>query len=120
MEAQKVIVVSPHELRLLINDAVSSALTHQGTSLSYSTDREEWGGIPLAQEILKLAESTIYANIRRIPHEKKHGRLYFNRGQLLDYLAGKSSAAPAEFERDIGRLSHSRQKRRGGLKADAN
>jgi hypothetical protein len=112
MEPQKLIVVTPLELKAMIADAVTSALNHQTTALS-PANRDEWGGVPLAQEVLKLAESTIYSNIHLIPHQKRHGRLYFNRGQLLDYLAGGGVTVPTEFAEDARRLVRSRQKRHG-------
>ncbi|WP_420151523.1 helix-turn-helix domain-containing protein [Spirosoma sp.] len=42
-----------------------------------------------AAEFLGIAEQTIYQNIKRIPHRKKFGRLYFFKDELLAYLDGK-------------------------------
>lgn len=50
------------------------------------SDRQEWGNISFASKILGLSPSTIYQRLDRIPHAKQGGKLFFNRGQLLDYL----------------------------------
>lgn len=35
---------------------------------------------------LGIAPQTVYQNIGRLPHVKKHGRLYFRKVELLGYL----------------------------------
>ncbi|GAB3701212.1 hypothetical protein GCM10027592_29100 [Spirosoma flavus] len=44
-----------------------------------------------ASKLLGITVQTIYCNIGRIPHFKKHNRLYFYREQLKDYLSGKGA-----------------------------
>ena len=39
-----------------------------------------------AAELLNIAPQTVYQRIKRIPHTKRFGKLYFNRRELLDYL----------------------------------
>ncbi len=39
-----------------------------------------------AAEVLGIAKQTVYQNVSKIPHKKKHGRLYFFRSELLTYL----------------------------------
>ncbi|MBD2704953.1 helix-turn-helix domain-containing protein [Spirosoma sp. BT702] len=41
-----------------------------------------------AAEFLGIAEQTIYQNIRKVPHRKRFGRLYFFKAELLAYLDG--------------------------------
>ncbi|WP_460913934.1 helix-turn-helix domain-containing protein [Spirosoma areae] len=42
-----------------------------------------------AAEFLDIAEQTIYQNIKKVPHRKRFGRLYFFKTELLTYLDGK-------------------------------
>jgi hypothetical protein len=52
----------------------------------------EVGGIGLAQEVTRLSKARIYALVsaRDIPHSKRGNRLYFNRGELIEWVsAGK-------------------------------
>ena len=58
----------------------------------------EVGGIELAQEVTRLSKQRIYALVsqRSIPHSKPAGgnKLYFNRAELLDWVArGKREEA---------------------------
>lgn len=41
-----------------------------------------------AADFLGIAPQTVYQNIKRIPHRKRFGKLYFFRGELLAYLEG--------------------------------
>lgn len=43
-------------------------------------------GVEEAAQFLDIAHQTIYQNIRKIPHTKKFGRLYFKRSELINYL----------------------------------
>jgi predicted DNA-binding transcriptional regulator AlpA len=51
------------------------------------SDREQFIDTKEAAKVLGIAEQTIYINIKRIPHHKKHGRLYFLESELLQYIA---------------------------------
>ena len=39
-----------------------------------------------AAEFLSVAPQTIYQNIKKIPHQKRFGKLYFKRSGLVEYL----------------------------------
>jgi len=59
---------------------------------------EENGSIELAVKVLDLAKPTIYALVSKgqIPHSKRGNRLYFNRTELLAWIAeGKRNTASA-------------------------
>jgi excisionase family DNA binding protein len=42
--------------------------------------------IQQAAEFLNVSQQTIYQNIARIPHRKRHRRLYFFKPELSEYL----------------------------------
>jgi excisionase family DNA binding protein len=52
------------------------------------------GGIGLAQEVTGLSKNTIYALVskREIPHSKRGNKLYFNRAELLLWVAAGNRA----------------------------
>lgn len=52
----------------------------------------EVGGLELAQEITRLSKPRIYALVsaRGIPHAKRGNKLYFNRSELLSWVAAGS------------------------------
>jgi hypothetical protein len=41
-----------------------------------------------AASFLKVSPQTVYQNIGKIPHRKRHGRLYFYENELAAYLDG--------------------------------
>lgn len=41
-----------------------------------------------AADFLGIAGQTIYQNIKKVPHRKRFGRLYFFKAELLAYLDG--------------------------------
>lgn len=47
------------------------------------------GGLELAQELTGLSKATIYKLVseRKICHSKRGNKLYFNRAELLDWVA---------------------------------
>ncbi len=47
---------------------------------------QEFLNVSEAAELLGIASQTLYTNIGKIPHLKRHGRLYFKRTELIDYL----------------------------------
>lgn len=51
-----------------------------------STDDEAPLTIQQAAEFLNVSRQTIYQNIAKIPHRKRHGRLYFFKPELAEYL----------------------------------
>jgi excisionase family DNA binding protein len=52
----------------------------------------EIGGLQLAEEVTRLSKPRIYALVsnRSIPHSKRGNRLYFNRAELLAWVAAGS------------------------------
>ncbi|MBO0937904.1 helix-turn-helix domain-containing protein [Fibrella sp. HMF5335] len=45
-------------------------------------------------EFLGISEQTVYQNIKKIPHKKRFGRLYFIKSELVAYLeAGTQKTA---------------------------
>lgn len=54
----------------------------------------EIGGLELAQEITRLSKPRLYALVssRGIPHSKRGNKLYFNRAELLAWVADGSRA----------------------------
>lgn len=63
-------------LREQINLAPIQPANHKPLSLSE------------AAEFLGISDQTIYQNIKKLPHRKKFGRLYFFTFELLAYLDG--------------------------------
>ncbi|MCK8493558.1 helix-turn-helix domain-containing protein [Spirosoma sp. RP8] len=45
-----------------------------------------------ACRILMMSESAAYQNMSKIPHYKRHGKLYFFESELLDYIRNKSTS----------------------------
>lgn len=43
-------------------------------------------GVNVACEELGAKRQTVYQNISNIPHRKLHGKLYFNRQELQEYI----------------------------------
>lgn len=54
-----------------------------------TTAAPEVGGIELAQQITRLSKPRLYALVsaRGIPHSKRGNKLYFNRAELLAWVA---------------------------------
>ena len=55
-------------------------------------DNTEKKPINLAQTalFLDISEQTVYQNIKKIPHHKRFGRLYFFESELLNYIKGET------------------------------
>ncbi|GAB4044912.1 helix-turn-helix domain-containing protein [Spirosoma jeollabukense] len=55
-----------------------------------SSQRETDGETPLTvqqtADFLSISQQTVYQNIAKIPHRKRHGRLYFFKSELAAYL----------------------------------
>ena len=75
-------------LDLFIQKAVENAL-NKVQPVEAATSAELTGGIGLAQEITRLSKGRIYALVseRGIPHAKRGNKLYFNRAELLAWVA---------------------------------
>jgi hypothetical protein len=53
-------------------------------------DRYECG-VQVACEELGTKPPTVYSNIDNIPHRKLHGKLYFNRAELQEYIKNEGA-----------------------------
>lgn len=69
-------------------DALASDVRALKRRTEAPPDRDEIGGIELAQAVTGLAPSTLYKLTSRgeIPHAKPGGRLYFRRSELEQWL----------------------------------
>ena len=65
------------------------ALEALSISRGHHVPATEVGGIELAQEITRLSKARIYALVsqRGICHSKRGNKLYFNRAELLEWVA---------------------------------
>ncbi|TYZ10593.1 helix-turn-helix domain-containing protein [Hymenobacter lutimineralis] len=72
------------DLRAVIRQEVSHALAN-----SDNPTVAEVGGLELAQQVTGLSKNTLYALVskRGIPHSKRGNKLYFNRAELLAWVA---------------------------------
>ena len=68
------------------------ALENLSISRGYHAPTNEVGGIEVAQEITRLSKARIYALVSEdgIPVAKRGNRLYFNRAELLAWIAESS------------------------------
>ena len=57
-----------------------------------------------AAEFLSVAPQTIYQNIKRIPHHKRFGKLYFKRSELVAYLEQGATAQRTAANKKGGKL----------------
>lgn len=66
-----------------------TALLQPNSAQTSITNAPEVGGIELAQEVTRLSRSRVYALVsqRGIPHSKRGNKLYFNRAELLAWVA---------------------------------
>lgn len=60
-----------------------------------------------AATFMNISKGTLYDNIRSIPHQKKFGKLYFFKLELLAYLKGEFVVSQT-----TGKLTQVHQKRR--------
>ena len=85
-----------NDLKEVVIECVSSCLKYQAQNPNNSNvespDRYE-AGVKVACEVLNTKAQTIYQNIDKIPHKKIHGKLYFCRTELQEYIKseGKKS-----------------------------
>ena len=69
------------EQRALIEKIIHNQKTNEVSDL----DKYEQG-VKVAMEELNWKQATIYCNIDKLPHRKLHGKLYFNRTELQNYI----------------------------------
>lgn len=75
-------------LRPIVVNAVEHVLDElkAATSKSEPTASRWEQGVQIAVEELGWKAQTVYQNIDKLPHRKLHGKLYFNREQLQNYI----------------------------------
>ncbi|WP_369811346.1 helix-turn-helix domain-containing protein [Hymenobacter convexus] len=68
-----------------IEDLLNRLLQQRSTAAT----APEVGGLELAQEVTRLSKPRIYALVsaRALPHSKRGNRLFFNRAELLEWVA---------------------------------
>ncbi|MDQ1087173.1 hypothetical protein QE390_001719 [Siphonobacter sp. SORGH_AS 1065] len=69
-----------------VRQVVREEIANNQNSKTESNPYDEWGGKEVAREVTGWSDSTIYKKLSRIPHAKQGGKLFFNRGQLLDFI----------------------------------
>ena len=69
-------------------------LTEKANTATTAPDADPWmQGIEFAAKELGLKSQTVYQRIGKIPHRKLHGKLYFKRSQLQNYIEQKGGQA---------------------------
>lgn len=67
-------------------NALIEKLIHNQKSIeSHDLDKYEQG-VKVAMEELNWKEQTVYQNIDKLPKKKLHGKLYFSRAELQEYI----------------------------------
>ena len=74
------------EFRLIIREEVDKHIS-QKTNLEFQNP-DDWLDVSQASKFLKKAEQTIYqlCSSKSLPNYKKHGKLYFKRSELLEWI----------------------------------
>jgi excisionase family DNA binding protein len=81
------------ELKAQLDRVEALLLAHLPTTSNLPT-APEVGSIDLAREVTRLSKARIYALVsaREIPHAKRGNKLYFNRAELLNWVAAGQRA----------------------------
>jgi hypothetical protein len=79
-------------------ESIEELLSRLLLQRSDATPISEVGGIELAREITRLSKARIYALVsaREIPHSKRGNKLYFNRAELLNWVANGKRATTSD------------------------
>ena len=74
----------------------NQAITHPQptTSTEY---KNEYLTVDEAAKFLKVARQTIYQNVKRLPHIKRFGKLYFKVSELVAYLEAGQKKGGAKW-----------------------
>ncbi|QKG54375.1 helix-turn-helix domain-containing protein [Hymenobacter sp. BRD67] len=88
-------------LDLFIRKAVEEALSNSRSAPHAATSPDKVGGMKLAQEVTGLSKPRLYALVseRGIPHKKRGNRLFFDREELLAWIAEGNRAVRKQNER---------------------
>ena len=71
---------------LLEQRALIEKIIHNQKSIELPDLDKYEQGVKVAMEELNWKQATIYCNIDKLPHRKLHGKLYFNRTELQNYI----------------------------------
>lgn len=84
-------------------DDVKALIRHEFQQMANTptAPESEVGGIELAQQVTRLSKPRIYALVsaRGIPHAKRGNKLYFNRTELLNWVAAGKRGEAAQQKR---------------------
>lgn len=80
---------NPFEVLNTRLDRLEALLTERLPANGTQPPASQVGGLELAQEITRLSKARIYALVsaREIPHSKRGNKLYFDRAELLAWVA---------------------------------
>ena len=70
---------------LEVKSLIERLIHNQKTNEVPDLDKYEQG-VKVAMEELNWKQATIYCNIDKLPHRKLHGKLYFNRAALQEFI----------------------------------
>jgi predicted DNA-binding transcriptional regulator AlpA len=73
-------------IREILRDELADILPAFNQDHSSTPDNEIPLSVKQAAEFLGIAEQTVYQNIKKVPHKKRFGRLYFFPAELRAYL----------------------------------
>lgn len=71
-----------------IKSEVAALRATMPTTQPVNPDEEKPLNVEQAADFLGVAPQTVYQNIKRIPHRKRFGKLYFFRSELIAFLEG--------------------------------
>jgi predicted DNA-binding transcriptional regulator AlpA len=75
-----------HQLGERLDSIEQILTTLTNTPTGSTTPPNEFLNAPQAAELLGIAQQTLYQNIRKLPHKKRFGKLFFKRSDLMEYL----------------------------------
>lgn len=79
-------------IREILRDELADLLPTLSGSTSSTPETEKPLNLKEAAKLLGCAEQTVYQNIKKLPHKKRFGKLFFFESELLDYLKGGEPA----------------------------
>lgn len=79
-------------IREILRDELADIMPNLSGLTSNNAETEKPWNIKEAADFLGCAEQTIYQNIKKLPHKKRFGKLYFFESELLEYLKGGEPA----------------------------
>lgn len=77
-------------IREILRDELADIMPTLSGQDTATIETEKPRNIKEAADFMGCAEQTIYQNIKKIPHKKRFGKLYFFKSELLAYLKGET------------------------------